>query len=68
MGVRVGYTKASKVGSIQPIFQTGDSYLEGERKGAPIAGETTIVARPGYAVAAVDTPRACCSTPSSSSS
>jgi hypothetical protein len=57
VGVRIGYANVlggSKIGSIQPIFQAGGSYVEGTRKGAPAAGETTVVARPGYAVGGIN--------------
>jgi hypothetical protein len=57
VGVRVGYTArgGSKVASIQPIYQVDRSYVDGERQGAPIEGETTVVAKPGYAVGGVNT-------------
>ncbi len=54
VGVRVGYVKGQKVGSVQPIFQAASAYVEGERRGAPVDGETTIVAKPGYAVGGVN--------------
>jgi hypothetical protein len=56
VGLRVGYIDAPggrRIGSIQPIFQSGDTYQEGESKGAPIPGETTVMARPGYAIGGV---------------
>jgi hypothetical protein len=56
VGLRVGYVEAPggrRIGSIQPIFQSGDTYSEGGSKGAPIPGETTLMARPGYAVGGV---------------
>jgi hypothetical protein len=55
VGVRVGYVKGSKVGSVQPIFQAGASYVKGTRHGAPVEGEITVVAKPGYAVGGVNT-------------
>jgi hypothetical protein len=56
VGLRVGYIDAPggrRIGSIQPIFQSGETYQEGESKGAPIPGTTTVMARPGYAISGV---------------
>jgi hypothetical protein len=55
VGVRVGYVGDSHVASIQPIFQVDQQYVEGARQGAPVDGEATVVAKPGYAVGGVNT-------------
>jgi hypothetical protein len=55
VGVHVGYAGGSRVGSIQPIYQVDRAYVEGDRLGAPVEGEATVVAKPGYAVGAVNT-------------
>jgi hypothetical protein len=59
VGVRVGFERdvgSSKVASIQPIFQVGSAYSEGTQFGKddPRA-VVTVVARPGYAVGAINT-------------
>jgi hypothetical protein len=57
VGMRVGYVKAfggSKVGMVQPIFQVGKSYVEGQTFGANVAPTATIVAKPGYAIGAIN--------------
>jgi len=58
VGARVGYINAfggSKVGAIRPIFQTAGSYVEGKPYGRDIPVSVTVVARPGYAVGAINT-------------
>ncbi len=58
VGMRVGYIDAfggSKIGAIQPIYQVGKNYVEGQRFGADILLSTTVLARPGYAVGALKT-------------
>jgi hypothetical protein len=58
VGMRVGYVNAfggSKVGMVQPIFQLGKSYIEGKVFGANIAPSVTVVAKPGYAIGAINT-------------
>ncbi|MHC5541611.1 hypothetical protein ACYOEI_25600, partial [Singulisphaera rosea] len=58
VGVRIGYIDAFgglKVGSILPIFQLGHAYSEGNRHGAPLDTSVTLVARPGFAVGAINT-------------
>jgi hypothetical protein len=58
VGVRVGYdnAQASKVASIQPIFQVGNNYVEGKRFGlGDPASSATVAGRPGYAVGAINT-------------
>jgi hypothetical protein len=58
VGMRVGYIDAfggPKVGAIQPIFQVGKNYVEGQAFGKAIPASTTVVARPGYAVGAINT-------------
>jgi hypothetical protein len=58
VGLRVGYVDrfgGPKVGSIQPIFQVGDTYVEGKLFGGDIPPSMTVVARPGYTVGAINT-------------
>jgi hypothetical protein len=58
VGVRVGYRDifgGNRIAAIQPIFQVGDAYVEGQISGGPVPLVTTIVARPGYAVGALQT-------------
>ena len=55
VGVRVGYVNGTRIASIQPIFQLDRSYVEGASQGAPVAGEASVVAKPGYAVGGVNT-------------
>ena len=58
VGMRVGYVNAfggSKVGSIQPIFQVDSTYSEGQQYGGNMAPSLTVMARPGYAVGAINT-------------
>jgi hypothetical protein len=57
VGLRVGYTNTRaglKLSSIQPIYQAGSSYIEGMRQGIAVPTETTVVAKPGYAVGGVN--------------
>jgi hypothetical protein len=58
VGVRVGYIEqfgGDKVAAIQPIYQVGGGYIPGRRFGAvEIRGGVTVMARPGYAVAAIN--------------
>ena len=56
--MRVGYVEifgGPKVAMIQPIFQKGNTYIEGTRFGKDIPPEMTLVARPGYAVGTINT-------------
>jgi hypothetical protein len=58
VGMRVGYVEifgGPKVGAIQPIFQDGNAYIEGQRSGRDIPPSMMLVARPGYAVGAINT-------------
>jgi hypothetical protein len=59
VGMRVGFeweVGRSKVASIQPIFQVGGAYSEGTQFGTDAPGGlVTVVARPGYAVGAINT-------------
>ncbi len=58
VGMRVGYTDflgGSKVGAIKPIYQVGKTYVEGQRFGKAVRLSTSVVARPGYAVGAINT-------------
>ena len=43
------------MGAIQPIFQVGNTYIEGKQFGKEIPPSVTVVARPGYAVGAINT-------------
>ena len=57
VGLRVGTLGARgglKISSVQPIFQSGSSYIEGARQGVAVPAETTVMAKPGYAVGAVN--------------
>src|SRR5262249_15622159 len=44
-----------KVGMIQPIFQSGRKYVIGKAHGKSVRHNITVVARPGYAVGAINT-------------
>jgi hypothetical protein len=58
VGVRVGYIDAfggSKIGAVRPIFQNGDAYALGKPHGKDIPQPVSSVARPGYAVGAINT-------------
>jgi hypothetical protein len=58
VGARVGYINAfggPKIGVIQPIFQLNRVYVSGKRYGRNIPAPVRIVARPGYAVGAINT-------------
>jgi hypothetical protein len=55
VGARVGYVNGSRIASVQPIFQVDRSYVDGASQGAAVAGEATVVAKPGYAVGGVNT-------------
>jgi hypothetical protein len=58
VGARVGYidaTRDMKVGMIQPIFQAGSRYVGGRRYGKDVPPSITVVAKPGYAVGAINT-------------
>ncbi len=58
VGVRVGYVEkfgGDKVAAIQPLYQVGRGYVPGRRFGAAsVRGGVTVMARPGYAVAAIN--------------
>jgi hypothetical protein len=57
VGMRVGYIRDgdSKVGAIQPIYQVGKTYVEGKQFGKDAPPALTVVARPGYAIGAINT-------------
>jgi len=58
VGARVGYidaTRDKKVGMIQPIYQAGSAYVSGKAHGKQVPPSITVVARPGYAVGAINT-------------
>jgi hypothetical protein len=58
VGVRVGYINAfggSKIGAVEPIFQNGVAYVDGKPNGKSIPLSLSVVARPGYAVGAINT-------------
>jgi hypothetical protein len=57
VGMRVGYVNAfggSKVGMVQPIYQVETAYIEGKVFGAYIPTSVTVVAKPGYAIGAIN--------------
>ena len=57
VGMRVGYVQAfggTKVGMVQPIYQVGSSYVEGQIFGANVPTSVTVVAKPGYAIGAIN--------------
>ncbi len=58
VGARVGYVEPGrdqKVGMIQPVFQAGSTYVSGKPHGKDVPPSITVVARPGYAVGAINT-------------
>jgi hypothetical protein len=58
VGAAVGYINAfggNKIGMIQPIFQGKRSLINGRRHGRNIPTMVRVVARPGYAVGAINT-------------
>jgi hypothetical protein len=58
VGARVSYIPrfgGQKVSSIQPIYRVGEKLVNGERRGGLLGKETTTVAKPGYAVGAINT-------------
>ena len=58
VGFRAGYVEifgGPKIGTVQPIFQVGNRYVSGKQVGGTVPLETTVVARPGYAVGAIRT-------------
>jgi hypothetical protein len=57
VGMRVGYVQAfggSKVGMVQPIYQVGSDYIEGKVFGANVPTSVTVMAKPGYAIGAIN--------------
>jgi hypothetical protein len=58
VGVRVSYVMrfgGPKVSSVQPVFRVGEKLVNGKRHGGLLGKETTAVAKPGYAVGAINT-------------
>ncbi len=58
VGAQVGYINifgGAKVGAVRPIFQVGDAYVPGQHHGKDIPTPLEVVARPGYAVGAINT-------------
>jgi hypothetical protein len=58
VGARVSYIMrfgGPKISSIQPIYRVGEKLVDGQRRGGLLGTETTAVARPGYAVGAINT-------------
>ena len=58
VGARVSYIMrfgGPKISSIQPIYRVGEKLVDGERRGGLLGKETTAVAKPGYAVGAINT-------------
>jgi hypothetical protein len=57
VGARVSYIErfgGHKISSIQPIYRVGEELVDGKRWGGLLGEETTAVAKPGYAVGAID--------------
>ena len=58
VGAQVGYINifgGAEVGAVRPIFQVGDAYVPGQHHGKDIPTPLEVVARPGYAVGAINT-------------
>lgn len=58
VGARVSYIPrfgGNKISSIQPIYRVGQKQVNGQRRGGLLGKETTAVAKPGYAVGALNT-------------
>ena len=58
MGARVSYIMrfgGPKISSIQPIYRVGEKLIDGQWWGGLLGKETTAVAKPGYAVGAINT-------------
>jgi hypothetical protein len=58
VGARVSYIMSfggPKISSIQPIYRVGQKLVNGQRQGTRLGKETTAVAKPGYAVGAINT-------------
>src|SRR5207244_1050788 len=58
VGVRVTYIErfgGNKIRSAQPIYRSGKTLIEGKRYAEVVGPETTAIAKPGYAVGAINT-------------
>jgi hypothetical protein len=58
VGARVSYIMrfgGPKISSVQPVYRVGEKLVDGERHGGLLGEETSAVAKPGYAVGAVNT-------------
>ncbi len=58
VGARVSYIMrfgGPKISSVQPIYRVGEKLVDGQRRGGLLGKETTAVAKPGYAVGAINT-------------
>lgn len=58
VGARVSYIMrfgGPKISSVQPIYRVGTKQVIGKRWGGLLGKETTAVAKPGYAVGAINT-------------
>jgi hypothetical protein len=58
VGARVTYIerfRGNKIRSLQPIYRSGRNVIEGNKFGEAVGVETTAIAKPGYAVGAVNT-------------
>ena len=58
VGVRVSYIMrfgGPKISSMQPVYRVGEKLVNGERRGGLLGKETKAVAKPGYAVGAINT-------------
>jgi hypothetical protein len=58
VGFRVGYVEimgGPKVAMVEPIYQVGNKYIPGKRYGKLMRPVQTVMAKPGYAVGAINT-------------
>jgi hypothetical protein len=44
-----------KISSIKPIYRVGNKLVDGKRRGTLLGKETAAIAKPGYAVGAINT-------------
>ena len=58
VGARVSYIMrfgGPKISSVQPVYRVGEKLVNGQRRGGLLGRETAAVAKPGYAVGAINT-------------
>ncbi len=58
VGARVSYIMrfgGPKISSVQPVYRVGEKLVDGKRHGVLFGKETKAIAKPGYAVGAVNT-------------